>query len=137
MIGLIGAIAVGAVTNMPPPYYGVYAAAVNATPADQVEMLAMPLRENVRGNSTYVNTRRYLLGPDNPGYFTGPEAYVCYTDDNTTLTFYYDHYRSSRPGETYELNEGSDAPGWASYYETTRVVFDLRASSRPRRISRR
>ena len=63
-------------------------------------------------------------GTDNPGYFTGPEAYVCYTDDNTTLTFYYDHYRSSRPGETYELNEGTDAPGWASYYETTRVVFD-------------
>ena len=63
-------------------------------------------------------------GTDNPGYFTGPEAYVCYTDDNTTLTFYYDHYRSSRPGETYELNEGSDAPGWAFYYETTRVVFD-------------
>ena len=63
-------------------------------------------------------------GTDNPGYFTGPEAYVCYTDDNSTLTFYYDHYRSSRPGETYELNEGSDAPGWASYYETTRVVFD-------------
>ena len=74
MIGLIGAIAVGAVTNMPPPYYGVYAAAVNATPADQVEMLAMPLRENVRGNSTYVNTRRYLLGPDNPGFVMTPDG---------------------------------------------------------------
>ena len=51
-----------------------YAAAVNATPADQVEMLAMPLRENVRGNSTYVNTRRYLLGPDNPGFVMTPDG---------------------------------------------------------------
>ena len=74
MLGLLGAIAVGAVTNMPPPYYGVYAAAVDAPPARQVEILALPLHENVRGNSTYVNTRRYLLGPDNPNFLLTPDG---------------------------------------------------------------
>lgn len=63
-----------AVTNMPPPYYTVYADAVNAPLAKQVEILSMPLRENVRANSTYVNTRRYLLGPDNPGFVMTPDG---------------------------------------------------------------
>lgn len=61
-------IAAMAVTNMPPPYYSVYADAVGASLGKQVELLAMPLRENVRGNSAYINTRRYLLGPDNPNF---------------------------------------------------------------------
>lgn len=57
-----------ATTNMPPPYYTVYADAVGAPLARQLDILSMPLRENVRGNSTYINTRRYLLGPDNPNF---------------------------------------------------------------------
>ena len=70
-------------------------------------------------------------GPSNPGYFTDksamPEAYACYTPSNTTLTFYYDTQRSSRPGTTYDLNTGSNDPGWdtdgtKSY--VTKVVFD-------------
>ena len=53
-------------------------------------------------------------GPSNPGYFTaeGTEAYACYTSSNTTLTFYYDTYRSSRPGTTYDLNTGATDTGW-------------------------
>ena len=40
------------------------------------------------------------------------EAYAVYTDNNTTLTFYYDTERSSRTGTTYDLNVESQIPGW-------------------------
>ena len=74
-------------------------------------------------------------GPSNPGYFTAegaqpwtaPEAYACYTPSNTTLTFYYDNQRSTRTGTTYDLDTGSDQPGWytdGSYSSVTRAVFD-------------
>ena len=43
------------------------------------------------------------------------EAYTCYTPSNQTLTFYYDNYRSSRTGTTYNLNTGSFPPDWSSY----------------------
>ena len=55
------------------------------------------------------------------------QAYACYTPSNTTLTFYYDDQRSSRPGTTYDLNSGSNNPGWLSdgtSQSVTRVVFD-------------
>ncbi|MBR5725766.1 MAG: BspA family leucine-rich repeat surface protein [Muribaculaceae bacterium] len=56
-----------------------------------------------------------------------PEAYVCYTPENTTLTFYYDNLRSSRPGTIYDLNTSINDPGWdtdgtKSY--VTNVIFD-------------
>ena len=85
-------------------------------------------------------------GMSNPGYFTAegdepwsivPEAYACYTPSNTTLTFYYDNYRSSRTGVTYDLNTGSNDPGWLVDPEegtspVTKVVFNsLFASARP------
>ena len=76
-------------------------------------------------------------GPSNPGYFTekGPEAYACYTPSNTTLTFYYDNYRSSRTGTTYDLNEGYAHPGWESdgtNASVTKAVFDPSfANARP------
>ena len=58
------------------------------------------------------------------------EAYAVYTDDNTTLTFYYDNQRSSRPGETYDLNTGENKPGWRT--DVTKVVFDPSfANARP------
>ena len=55
------------------------------------------------------------------------EAYACYTSSNTTLTFYYDNYRSTRTGTTYDLNTGANDTGWdtdgtKSY--VTKVVFD-------------
>ena len=67
-------------------------------------------------------------GPSNPGYFTGqPEAYACFTPENTTLTFYYDGQRSSRTGTTFDMNEGSNPPGWYTggfNSRVTNVVFD-------------
>ena len=68
-------------------------------------------------------------GPSNPGYFTEkvPEAYACFTPTNETLTFYYDHLRSTRTGSsTYDLNQGSNKPGWRDdgmYDYVHNVVF--------------
>ena len=63
------------------------------------------------------------------------EAYACYTPSNTTLTFYYDNYRSSRTGTTYDLNMGYNPPGWytdGTNSSVTRVVFNSSfASARP------
>ncbi|MBR7012791.1 MAG: BspA family leucine-rich repeat surface protein [Muribaculaceae bacterium] len=69
-------------------------------------------------------------GSSNPGYFTRStnerEAYACYTPENTTLTFYYDNLRSSRSGNTYDMNKDVDYPGWWSLSSSiTDVVFDL------------
>ena len=55
------------------------------------------------------------------------EAYACYTESNTTLTFYNDNQRSSRTGTIYDLNTGETYTGWdtdgtKSY--VTQVVFD-------------
>ena len=58
------------------------------------------------------------------------EAYACYTPENTTLTFYYDDLRASRPGTTYDLDE--EIPGWYRdlldmdtwSLPTTRVIID-------------
>ena len=76
-------------------------------------------------------------GPSNPGYFTaaGTEAYACYTSENTTLTFYYDTERDTRPGTTYDLNTGEHEPGWKTddtIDDVTQVVFDPSfANARP------
>ena len=71
-------------------------------------------------------------GPGNPGYFTdinapaGPEAYAVYTEDNTTLTFYYDDQRRTRPSTTtYGLNTGTEDMEWHNTpYYFRHVVFD-------------
>ncbi len=74
----------------------------------------------------------------NPGYFTDVttrQAYACYTSSNTTLTFYCDARRSSREGTTYDLNTGTNDPGWVTdntNVNVTKVVFDLSfANARP------
>ena len=65
------------------------------------------------------------------------EAYACYTSSNTTLTFYYDNYRSSRTGTTFDLNTGDNGPDWydevTSYNNSiTKVVFNSSfANARP------
>ena len=63
------------------------------------------------------------------------EAYACYTSSNTTLTFYYDSQRSSRPGTTYDLNTGDNDTGWdtdGTNANVTKVVFNSSfASARP------
>ena len=78
-------------------------------------------------------------GTSNPGYLTDAttrEAYACYTKSNTTMTFYYDHKRSSRTGKTYRLNSGQNETGWYednTYLSVTQVVFDPSfADARPR-----
>ena len=67
-------------------------------------------------------------GPSNPGYFTKkPEPYAVYDSENTTLTFYCDNQRNSRPGTAYDLNTGSNNPGWYdddTRSSVTQVVFD-------------
>ena len=68
-------------------------------------------------------------GPSNPGYFTEkmPEAYACYTPENTTLTFYYDTQRSSHTGTTYDMNTEANSPGWftdGTNANVTKVVFN-------------
>ena len=63
------------------------------------------------------------------------EAYACYTSSNTTLTFYYDNYRSSRSGTTYDLNTLNNSPGWytdGTNANVTKVVFNSSfADARP------
>jgi surface protein len=70
-------------------------------------------------------------GASDPGYlsYVAPQAYACYTAENTTLTFYYDYYRTSRSrtGTTYDLNDGAVEPGWANdgtNAKVTQVAFD-------------
>ena len=69
------------------------------------------------------------------GYFTDPnrqlKAYVLQSEDQHTLTFYYDNNRKLRSGKTWDINEKSSSskPIWAGTYSTankavTKVVFD-------------
>ena len=61
--------------------------------------------------------------PDDNPEDKDPEAYTVY--ENGTLTFYYDKLRSERQGQTYDLNEGDNVPGWSAQCEgITRAVFD-------------
>ena len=77
-------------------------------------------------------------GTDNSGYLTdgsARQAYAVYTEENTTLTFYYDTQRTSREGTTYDLNTDSNLPSWftdRNYSSVTKVLFDPSfASARP------
>ena len=69
------------------------------------------------------------------GYFTSKlEAYAHQSEDQKTLTFYYDKLRASRKGRTWDINETKvmqnlSVPAWAGTWEvanetTTKVVFD-------------
>jgi surface protein len=75
-------------------------------------------------------TYAHIDSSSNPGYFTASNetmSYACYTPENTTLTFYCDKLRSSRPGTTYNLNTGSNVPRWENddiRSNVTKVVFD-------------
>ena len=58
---------------------------------------------------------------------TAIEAYTNYTPEDSTLTFYYDDLRSTRTGNTYNLNTGNYDPGWVKdncNEKVTQVVFD-------------
>ena len=82
------------------------------------------------GGYTFNLNQMMFIGvyPDNHE----PEAYACYTPENTTLTFYYDTQRSTREGTTYDLNGEFELPGWImdwldlenNLHPATQVVFD-------------
>ena len=56
------------------------------------------------------------------------EAYAVF--NNGTLTFYCDTQRSSRQGTKYDLNTGSNRPGWLANQESvTKAVFDASFSN--------
>ena len=81
------------------------------------------------------------VGPSNPGYLScnlPAEPYAEYTPDNTTLTFHYDNVRAYRTGTTYNLNTGSNLPGWYDIRTSiSQVVFDSSfANARPTTTSR-
>ncbi len=82
-----------------------------------------------------VNPTGDYFAVDNVAIAEKPEAYACYTSSNTTLTFYCDTQRSSRSGKTYNLNTGTNSPGWyndGNYANVTKVVFDSSfAGARP------
>ena len=68
-------------------------------------------------------------GPSNPGYLCdiAPQPYVCYTAENSTLTFYYDNTRNTRPGMNFNLNTDDDNPAWHTNdisFNVNKVVFD-------------
>lgn len=66
-------------------------------------------------------------GADNPGLLSGKtEAYVQKSEDGHTITFYYDAMRLVRAGTTYDLNTGTNAPAWATGFNSSifTAVFD-------------
>ena len=57
------------------------------------------------------------------------EAYAVFTEANSTLTFYYDNLRSTRPGTSYDVPTKAATPGWtgtktAPYDKIKHAVFD-------------
>ncbi|MBQ9555155.1 MAG: BspA family leucine-rich repeat surface protein [Muribaculaceae bacterium] len=62
------------------------------------------------------------------------EAYTVLTEADSTLTFYYDEMRGSRPGTSYSLNTGLTSPDWyRSRHKVSRAVFDPSfAAARPK-----
>ena len=58
------------------------------------------------------------------------EAYAVYTENDSTLTFYFDTQRASRSGRTYNISKQAVVPDWAlsakngCYKATTTVKFD-------------
>ena len=73
-------------------------------------------------NGIAYNTDKMAVVNINPIKKTS--AYALLSSDATTLTFYYDDYRSSRTGTVYDLNTGTTVPGWSGKTTVRNVVFD-------------
>lgn len=71
------------------------------------------------------------------GYFTDTYPYAVLSDDNLTLTFYYDDQSNKRSGTVYVLNYGDEAPKWLTpAASVTHVKFDPSfANARPESTS--
>ncbi len=81
-----------------------------------------------RTGQDYLYYARLDGGSDAPGYFSSNEAYVVFSDDGATLTFYYDTRRSRHTeGISYQVNRENSYPDWrpSTYNDKlTKVVFD-------------
>ncbi|EKX93175.1 BspA family leucine-rich repeat surface protein [Alloprevotella sp. oral taxon 473] len=79
-------------------------------------------------------TGYFTIKPQDKPEVKTPEAYAHQSEDQKTLTFYYDKLRASRKGHTWGINETKvmqnlSVPAWAGTWEvanetTTKVVFD-------------
>ena len=49
------------------------------------------------------------------------EAYAVLSEDETTLTFYYDNDKNSREGTKYNLNDDGFSPGWHKNNTITKI----------------
>ena len=77
----------------------------------------------------------YFIWKD--GYFTDVYPYAVLSDDNQTLTFYYDDQSNQRSGTVFMLNYGDDAPKWLTpAASVTHVKFNPSfANARPESTS--
>ena len=78
------------------------------------------------------NTNDVTYAKCTTGYFTDVSEkknfvyHAVYNSSSYTLTFKYGNKTKLDTGETaYELNTGETAPGWISYTDITKVVFDM------------
>ena len=56
------------------------------------------------------------------GYFTSQNLKPYANYYNNTLTFYYDDYHYTRSGTNYDLNTGTNSPGWNTYRTSIKTV---------------
>ena len=78
-------------------------------------------------NHTDVSYAHIDGGAGNPGYFTSPPPYAVLSEDETTLSFYYDGLDGLKTGTVYSLNQGTETPAWYTNNKSgliTTVVFD-------------
>lgn len=71
-----------------------------------------------------------LLSPAGSLPMAAQEAYAILTEADSTLTFYYDNLRSTRPGTKYDVPTTNTAPGWAGDFTAPQekikhAVFDV------------
>ena len=70
---------------------------------------------------------RFDGGQASPGYLSTVAPYAVYDSNTTTLTFYYDRQKKTRPGTTYFMPEIGTKPGWYTDHSNrniTKVVID-------------
>ena len=70
---------------------------------------------------------RFDGGQVSPGYLSTVAPYAALSDGGTTLTFYFDRQKKTRPGTTYFMPEIGTKPGWYTDHSNrniTKVVID-------------
>ena len=89
--------------------------------------------------STNVHPSFTTITPDyqilKGGYFKSSNIKPYANLSGSSLTFYYDDYFSSRSGSNYELNTGTNRPGWYSYNTSVKSVMFASSFSNARPTS--